>query len=114
MKIASLALPLRSLFVAGRTTPRAASDMRSARATMAARSGCSDMAHIIMCHSMTRRLSGTSSGARVLSRASKLRAFSKRQRKAGKADAVVGASSECTWSHSPPCVLLGPERLVRP
>ena len=75
MKTASLALPTRSRFVTGRTTPRAASDMRSARAAMAARSGCSDMAHIIMCHSMTRRLSGTSSGARVASFASKLRAW---------------------------------------
>eukprot|EP00964_Phaeocystis_antarctica_P095325 scaffold61806_cov67-Phaeocystis_antarctica.AAC.8 len=53
-------------------------------------------------------------GVRVRVRASKRRAFSKRQRKAGKADAVVGASSECTWFHSPPCVLLGPESLVRP
>ena len=42
MKAASLALPLRSLFATGRTTPRATSDMRSARVAMAARSGSCD------------------------------------------------------------------------
>ena len=43
---------------------------------MAALSSAWAIAHCIMCHSITRRLSGTSSGARVVSRASKLRAFS--------------------------------------
>ena len=32
-----------------------------------------------------------------------------RQRKEGKADALLGANSSCTWLHSPPCVLFGPE-----
>ena len=53
--------------------------------------------HACMCHSITCTLSGTRSGTRVISRASKLRALSKCQRKEGKAGAVVGASSECTW-----------------